>query len=327
MADLLELGAALRATITAGQAWDAIPFYALAIESSDSERTRAVTAMLDGVATLSPWAVAHLSLVSGTLVEMGADPRVGFDELARVLARGVSLLSAACGELEGRGVTLDGDEQDRLKALPPDVQAWAGSFSLHVIGAMARLARDVANRKHLQNDAEFRAGVKTLRERLGSNHAYFLLEIVDMLDDEPLWLVDLVAGRVQRLRAVAVRSGFHLITLLDGVDPHALDPAPDSLSAVHGYFDFRALERLSVGTPTSLADFGASHLGNSLWGEMRARDLPEFDGQRVVVRAPPVLGGRSWSFSFVSPLHDALRESLDALETLSPEAALSLVTR
>jgi hypothetical protein len=260
----------------------------------------------------------QLCVVSGALVEMGGSTRIGFDAILDALADGAAILASSGSSLEG--VNLDSNDSPP-RGLALEERRWVSTFKFHVVGAMARLARDVECRKRARAHPRLDGAVRDLEKRIESHHVHYLIEILDMLDDEPLLVVDLQRARITRLRVMAVRNGFHLMTLLDGKDPFALvRDGLDSVTADHGYFTWPAID-------LDGNKFVAKHHGHILWGEMRALDLLRFEGVRAVLRTHKTFASRGWAVSLVAPIHDALRESLAVEAELSRDESLALMKR
>ncbi len=286
--------------------------------ASLEEKDAAILALLDPQGVTHPEIAGYLAMASGALVEQGASTSLGLDAILDQLADGARILAAAGPGLEA--AELDGRDPPPAE-LERDERRWVAAFKLHVIAAMARLARDPGARRRLRAHPGLEAAVRALAARVESNHLYYLVEILDMLDDAPLVVADLRTGRITRHRVLGVRNGFHLMTLLDGKDPHALCAAGERIiTAEHGYFTWPALTRTASG-------WGTKGLGAMLWGESRVVDLPDFEGVRVVLRGEPVFASRSWDIAFVAPLHDALRESLVLERELPAAEAEALLAR
>ena len=281
--------------------------------ATPAERDAAVRLLLDWTHE-HPEMTGFTCIASGALVEDGASTLLGMDVILDRLADGAEILVGAGPALDD--ANLDGNvppPQD----LARDERRWAAGFKSHVRGAMARLARDPEARKLARAHARLDAAVRALADRNYANHVHYLVQILDMLDAEPLHVIDLCAGgALLRYRAFGVRNGFHLMTLLDGGDPGT---SADFVSAKHGYFSWPALVETDGG-------FGTNGLGALLWGEPRALDLPQFEGVRTIIREP--LGmQRSWGTSLVSPIHSALREELVLETTLAPDEARPILRR
>jgi hypothetical protein len=294
------------------------PFDALVAESKHStplERDAAIGSLL-------AWENDHAELTgytciaSGALVEDGGSTLTGLDTILDRLAAGTELLAS---------IDLDDVDLDAHVSPPSelsrDVRRWIAGWKSHVRGAMARLARDPRARKRLRAHERLVNAVRILAENTYAHHLRYITEIVDMLDDEPLHVIDLCnGGAVQRYRAFGVRNGFHLMTLLDGGDPLAIvNREQDFFAAKHSWYSWPALAEKD-------GRFVADGLMSLLWGEPPAAHLPMFEGVRTIIRAP--LGmQRSWGTSLISPIHDALHEHLVLEHTLPPIEARPLLSR
>jgi len=315
---LADAVVAFRSRFAAGQpfhdAFDAI--VDASKHATPDERDRAILALLDPTGITHAEVSGYMCIASGALVEDGGSTRLGLDAILDRLADGAELLAAA-------GPALDEADLDEMADPPPpalarDERRWVAGWKSHVRGAMARLARDVEARKQARAHPRLEPAVRALAARTSAHHLRYMLEVLDMLDDAPLAVVDLPAGQITRMRVSGIRGGFHLMTLLDGEDPFAI--AGEHVTAKHSYFTWRALVEEPPGWSTT-------GLGALVWGEMRAVDLPLFEGVRTVLRRDSVFGSRSWDASFVAPIHDALRESLVVEEVVAPAAARPLLER
>lgn len=297
------------------EAFDAL--VAASKHATFAERDAAILALLDGEGIEQHAEISGLMCIaSGALVEDGGSTTVGLETILDRMAGGAELLANA-------GPALDDADLDAQVAPPAALaeieRRWVAGWKSHVRGAMARLARDPEARKRARAHARFEPAVRSLVERTWANHLRYIVEVLDMLDDEPLTLVDLCAGgTITRYRAVGIRNGFHLMTILDGYEPAAL-VREDFVHAKHGYYSWPALAATTDG-------FVADNLGYLLWGEPRSVDLPRFEGVRTIVRTAPSMA-RSWDTSFVVPIHEALREQLVVEATLSVEEARPVLER
>jgi len=274
---------------------------ASATADAKAEAIRALLADLDGARAVI---IGELSIASGALVEQGGSPTESLGVLLDALANGADTLVAA-------GLALDEANLDRGEApeeLAPAERGWVRAFRRLVVGTMARLARSVDARKLARAHSRLDTSIRALSERIHSWHVGYIQEVLDMLDDAPLLLVDTEANTITRLRVNGIRNCFHLITLLEGHDPFAL--TEDSLATHHGFYSWRYL-----GITNGRA---IDQIQTMIPGDLRAVDIPMFDGTRVVVRTPNDVH-RSWDMSFVSPIHDALR-SMVTTELQLPDA-------
>jgi hypothetical protein len=314
----LELAVkAFRGALAKGASYHA-EFDALVAASkraTDAQRDEAVRALLEDGDDHAEIA-GILCVASGALVEDGASPMIGIDRIIDRMADGAELLATA---------NLDDANLDEMRAAPPkelpeNVRRWVAGWKSHVRGAMARLARSVDARKRLRAHPRFEPAVRALAERTWANHLRYVVEVLDMLDDEPLHVIDLCAGgTLVRYRAFGMRSGFHLMTVLDGYHPFTLSRATDYVHAKHGYFTWGALYETKDG-------FAANALNMMLWGEPRAADIPRFEGVRTIIRTPLPFA-RSWDAHFIAPVHEAMPEQLVVEKELSIEESRPILAR
>jgi len=298
------------------------PFDALVAASKHAtfaERDAAIVQLLDGKGVDHHAEISGLMCIaSGALVEDGASTTIGLDTILDRMADGAELLAVAGDALDEANL----DAQVAPPAALAEVERrWVAGWKSHVRGAMARFARDVEARKRARAHPRFEPAVRKLVERTWANHLRYIVEVLDMLDDEPLTVVDLCAGgTITRYRAFGVRNGFHLMTLLDGFDPAELARGrADFVQAKHGYYTWPALTATANG-------FEAENLGYLLWGEPPALHLPRFERVRTIVRTRPTMA-RSWDVNFVVPIHETLRERLVVEAELSAAEARPVLER
>jgi hypothetical protein len=323
MQSLLDLANQFRDALVSGASY-VEPFYALTAASKRAtfaEREAAILVLLDGEGIEHHAELSGLACVaSGALVEDGASTLLGLDTIIDRMADGAELMAAAGDALAD--ADLDAQHVAPPPTLAEPVRRWVAGWKSHVRGAMARLARDACARKRLRTHPRFARAVRALVEHTWANHLRYIVDVLDMLDDEPITLIDLAAGgTLTRYRAFGIRNGFHLMTILDGHDPADLvQQRADFVTSKYGYYTWPALERTATGT------YEAHHLGYLLWGEPRALDLPLFEGVRTIIRTPPTMA-RSWDVNFVVPIHEALHEQLVAETALSIEETRPILQR
>jgi hypothetical protein len=282
---------------------------ASATAAAKAEAIRALLADLDGARAVI---VGELAVASGALVEQGGSPTESLGVLLDALATGSEILVAAGPALDDANL----DRGEAPEALAPAERGWVRAFRRIVVGMMARLARSVGARKLARAHPRLDGAIRALADRISAWHLSYIVEVLDMLDDAPLVLVDTEANTVTRLRADGIRNCFHLLTLLEGHDPFAL--TEETLQTKRGYYTWRYL---AVAT-----DRAIDQIQTMIPGDLRAVDIPQFDGTRVVVRTPHDVH-RMWDMSFVSPIHDALHSTITVENTLSESDARALVDR
>ena len=282
------------------------------LSASDDAKAAAIRALLADLDGARAVIVGELAVASGALVEQGGSPTESLGVLLDALANGAEALVAA-------GPAFDDADLDRgepPQELAPAERGWVRAFRRVVVGTMARLARSADARKLARAHSRLDGAIRALSGRIQSWHVGYIQEILDMLDDAPLLLVDTDANTITRLRANGVRNCFHLITLLEGHDPFAL--TDDSLHTSRGFYTWRYL-----GIPSNRA---IDQIQTMIPGDLRAVDIPLFEGTRVVVRTSNDVH-RSWDMSFVSPIHDALRSTVTTELQLSDDDARALRER
>ncbi len=313
---LLDEVTAFRKALANGGRYHFEALLAASKHASFAERDEAVLALLaDGFD--HPEDTGILCVASGALVEDGASPTLGVATILDRLAAGAEILLGSTLE----DARLDDERKPPPKALPELERRWIAGWKNHVRGAMARLARDVTVRRALREHARLVAGLRALTERTTANHLRYLTELLDMLDDEPLHVIDLTkGGTLARYRAYGIRNGFHLMTVLEGYRPFALcRDRVESVTATHGYYSWFALE-------DKAQRFVAGNLMAMLWGEPTASTLPRFEGVATIIKAPPTMS-RSWDTHFLSPLHEAMPEKLVLEHELSVEESQPILRR
>lgn len=313
---LLDQVASFRAAVAKGGPYHQVFEGVLAASkhATARERDEAVYALLEPGLD-HPEKRGILCVASGALVEDGASPLIGLAQILDQLADGAEILLGSTLE----GARLD-EEQPPPAALPELERRWIAGWKSHVRGAMTRLARDVSARQHLRAHSRLAPALRALDERTRANHLRYLTELLDMLDDEPLHVIELSKGTLARYRAYGIRSGFHLMTVLDGRRPFELCmQGVDHVDAKFGYYTWPALgakqRGFTLANPVAL-----------LWGEPPARTLPRFEGVVTIVKTRPVMS-RSWDTHFLAPLHEAMPEMLVLETVLSPDESRPILER
>ncbi|MEZ4405045.1 MAG: hypothetical protein R3A52_00950 [Polyangiales bacterium] len=220
----------------------------------------------------------------------------------------VALIAGAIVEFGGAPEDLPGVIYDRLAEMreardPAEDEALPECFYPFEQAAMAALSRSPGLRRTLPQRARLLACEKCYEDRYG-----FLGKMLAVLDDEPLYVVDVPTGRAWRLRIGGVADNFQLHTLLrgalagDGPDRiagEAPDPAAlaESIDApVTGAYAMRSRWQLSNGFAL-LADGkvdSEDYQRNWIWNEGVPEDIAVLDGARVVLIEPGLIE-RSWN--------------------------------
>ena len=289
------------------------------------------------------WEFGCLANTCGIIVELGGDPAIAIEP---VLDR-ITLLFARIPEIvqvmrERMGVdnpnAIAHDDWPRLGRAYPD-HAWViGDWhAIQFMGcaAMAMLVRDVESRKRARDRIDLAQSAEVAAS--DNPYAYYISEVLSMIDDELLVVLDLPRRLGFRVRLTAVRNNFHLFTLLQDallahptatdwrgpcVRPvvvavaksermlHEIESEPEALAkesgdAIWTYYSWHALKpddtlRTIQETPGQVPYW--------IWGEGKPTDIPLLDGERVMLLGPLEIP-RSWSIGFFAPLHPALRSS------------------
>lgn len=267
-----------------------------------------------------PFKAAIMALVCGTLIEWGADPA----ELAPLLlARLPGLLALA--------QTVSGEEtEDRAvyaTTHPQGFAAWQ-ALSLMLLPTMAVLARGMEFREQARANADLVAGIEALRER--NREADFVAQTLSFTDGMELVVLHPGEGKGFRVELEAVHTLAHLFTLLQGEliggehlagpppDPEVMalatgEKAPESLLRDEARFHFYPWN--AMGADGTLDPI----LGLFLGVEALPQDIPEFEGERILILGPPAFAGRSWDSNFFANIHDSLRSAARVIEVLTPE--------
>jgi hypothetical protein len=264
-----------------------------------ADKDAAIASLLDG-AGADPVAVAYLAVASGALVEQSGSPVAALGVLLDALADAATTLAAAGDALDDA----DLDAGTAPDTLEPHARTWARVFARLVVGTMARLARSVEARAAARAHPRLDAAIRALQDRADAWHVRFIIEMLDILDGE-LLLVE--PPRVTWMRAIGIRSCFHLLAVLE-----------DANGTTRGYYTWRYL--------TVSSNRAIDQIQTMLPGDLRALDIPAFDGIRVVVRTPKDVH-RMWDDAFVSPVHDALDSSVVVERELPEAEARALIER
>ena len=271
--------------------------------SGAADRDAALRRLSDALSVIDMAKAALLALGCGAIVEHGGDPNIAIDA---ILARLPAVLRDAArlrGGQEGEppAFFFHGSDSE------PDTADAGDALEAFCRAAVAMLARSSAARVRARQMAELR----DLAEPLTGvhDHAAYLVEMLDVLDDEDVVVIHPEEKLGFRVRLRGVADNFQLHTLLtaaligdpfDGwisgrpVTPRvaaaARDrPAPDGLVAAARFdlFQWRALQ------PDGTLPLGLDGSDHWLWPEGRPVDIEAFEGTRVVLLGPPAYP-RTW---------------------------------
>ncbi len=262
---------------------------------------------------------SEIALNCGTMVEWGGDPGVVFPHLLAELPRHLSLARRARERNASTPGTLFDEDPDGARAT-------AGLRYL-LLATMTVVCRKTNYRRALRGNAEIVAGVASLRDT--SAEADFLAQVLALSDGVELLVLVPEEPKGFRVALEAVQTNAHLFTLLqasligggyltgEAVDPEVVAIATGEtphqrLVHDHARFHFSTWG----GLPSDSID---TLLTTWIPVEGTPTDIPQLDGQRIVVLGPNVMGSQSWDSSFFANIHDALKSRAEVVEVL-PEA-------
>lgn len=240
-------------------------------------------------------------VMSGALVERGVPggelERVLFPRIARWLSEGVAQLDQLLADHppESRGEADDEvDENEWVGIRLCDERAWVLIGETH-LAAVALLGADAGARKNQ------RRLLPALR-RLEPYHpgAAWLRQILDVLDDEPIIVIDVARRTGARGTMTGVASNFELFVLIAHAAANLELPRPPEAavrcllgqgaqdSGIVVETAFNAYAYSALGEHERLpepSDYGGS--AHWIWGEGEPWEIPALDGTRVVLIGPP----------------------------------------
>jgi hypothetical protein len=248
------------------------------------------------------------------LVEQGGNPELAFAELFHCFQHLQALLDASI--------------------VPPE-----GAFRFTIMGLMTMLCRSAINRRQIQQEPGLEEWLEEHSE--ASDHFYYLSGIMQISDEESLYVLFPEYGTGLEVSVSQINNGFHLLTLLQ---PLLLQQsAALGLRDIYNPLDEELIRYASGDTTASppsegqdIALFGwlnaLAYQGGPLdplqmvWGEMPVRVLPRVHN-RVVLLATEREAKlkRSWDSSFFAVLHGAHRPQVQVQRVLTTnEVAVTL---
>jgi hypothetical protein len=277
-----------------------------------------------------PYKASLMAMVCGTLIEWGASP----DELAGLLLAclpGFLALAESIAEFAD-----DNDAHTLYSKNPHAFKAW-NSLSLMMLPTMAVLTRSAEHRQAARANADLVRGVEALRER--NREANFVSMVLGFTDGMEVIVLHPGEGKGFRVVLEAVNTMAHLFTLLQcelingghlpgsPVEDEVLgvatgEVAPERLVNDHARWQFYNWTGLRPD-----GSLGGADMSTWLFVEDEPEAIPEFEGQRVVILGPPVLGMRMWDGNFFANIHDALRSQARVVEVLTAEQVSQLQER
>lgn len=297
----------------------------------------------------SPWEFGSLANTCGVIVEVGGDPNIAIEP---ILDR-ITVLFAAVPEIvrvmqEHLGVehpnrVAEKDWPSLGEAHPEHAGVIGDWHALRLVGcaAMTMLCRDTGARIQARERIDLIQRAESARS--DNPFAYYLAELLGMVDNERLLVLDTTRRLGFRMHLTAIRNNFHLFTLLQDallahpsaadwrgprvrplvvavaksermlpeISPNewsAEDPTNASVvsdAAIWTYYNAKGLK-----ADGSFHTLAASHGSPPwVWGEMKPTEIPILNGERIVLLGPLEVP-RSWYIGFFAPLHPALRSSV-----------------
>lgn len=299
------------------------------------DRDRALVCLREGFsAEQSAFEFGCLANTCGQIVEFGGDPAIALDPIldrvTQQLARGREFVGMMQQHLHIEHPNQVAEQDwDSLGRAHPD-HAWVIGewFALRFMGvaAMTMLCRNVDARKSARHRIELVQNAEAARS--DNPYAFYLAETLGLVDDERLLVLDTQRELGFRVHLTAIRNNFHLFTLLQDAllsHPSARDwtgpcVKPTIVAVAKGermVSDVSPNEWVAAGawhngqvTDTALWDISSAQTPTTwIWGEMKPTEIPEQNGERVIVLRP-LETARSWDIAFFTPLHPALRSSV-----------------
>jgi hypothetical protein len=296
--------------------------------ASASDRKNVLAALAPVIAAAPDvFQASRIAMLCGILVEWGADPTIA---IPAILERLTTQLASV--------TPIDAENEASLFAQAPDVvKAWKG-LRYMALPAMTMLCLDVKARQTARQNAALLDGIEALAAH--QREVKFLQRLLNLSDGEELIVLHPRENKGFRVRLEAIGTNFHLFSLLQEAlvgDPAVgMLPGPranrkviatakgdiphDRLitdSAVWHYYTWAGL--LPDGT------LATTPVTPWILGEQTPREIPHFEGDRLILLGPPIVASRGWDSSFFTNLHDALRSKVEVVEILSAdEVALRL---
>ncbi len=284
------------------------------------------------------------ALVSGALVEMGADPRPAFMTLAVILGRTLPPMARFLARCEAIARSLDPEDEDphhkgvmaaAASQEPDGAAAWEAMHTLYR-PAVAVLSPSAEGRALAR--AELTQDAAVLQHHDGGG--LFIWKLLQVLDDEALLVLHPAQSRGARLRISGIGDNFQLHVLLmdellnsgilEGATPHpdwvavARGDGPQELSAtVTGAWNLYQWSALAGRRALVEGQDGSEHW---IWNEGVPADIRTLDGERVILLGEPTYP-RTWNNSrvFAHMRPEVVLE--EVLERDEVEARLAVIQR
>ncbi|MCE9560465.1 MAG: hypothetical protein K8U57_00275 [Planctomycetes bacterium] len=260
-----------------------------------------------------------MALLCGTLVDWGADS-TEFGNLLLARLPGFLVLAESVAE---HAETVASEEL--LAANPEGFSAWQG-LSLMLLGTMSVLMRRVDFRQAARTNPELVLSLVALRDR--NKEAEFVATTLGYTDGLELIVLHPHEGRAFLVELEAVNTNFHLFTLLQGeliggglLQGEAVDPAVIAVARgeiphealVNDQARFHFYNWMGLQPDGTLAE---NDMATWVWGEAHPEEIPEFEGIRLLILGPPLMGVKPWDSNFFANIHDALRSAARVVQVL-----------
>jgi hypothetical protein len=327
-------------------------FFASADNLSKAEMAEQMTELAKHFGLADVYRGAFLAMVCGALVERGCDPQ----PMAGPLRAQLKIILEACGRLVDACLPLmpaasdddvdddeesDDEEQDVHSAafeearrkVAAKMQAennaweslntwWRPAIAAYSVSDMARLAA---------------SGLRPLAQKIAPFHpgGHWLSIMLGVLHEEPILVLEPATGLGIAARISGLADNFQLHTLLmesfpssgiragtrvprfvaeiaRGVGPQQ---AEETVTGFWNLYNWQAVQANGELPPAD--DF--THSSVWIWNEGCPADIPQFEGQRVVLLGPPSLE-RSWN---AMRIFESLPASLKIEKNLSSEEVRS----
>lgn len=301
-------------------------FLAAADNFSKAEMTEQMTELAKHFGLADVYRGAFLAMVCGALVERGCDPQ----PMSGPLRKELKTILEACGRLVDACLPLmpeqsddeaddeegDDEEQDVYSAafeearrkVAPKMQTennaweslntwWRPAIAAYAMSDMARLAA---------------GGLRPLAQKIAAFHqgGHWLNIMLGVLHEEPILVLEPATGLGIAARISGIADNFQLHTLLMEAFPSSgiragtrvsrlageiargIGPqqAEETITGFWNLYNWQAVQANGELPPAD--DF--THSSVWIWNEGSPTDIPQFEGQRVVLLGPPSLE-RSWN--------------------------------
>lgn len=281
-------------------------------EADDDVKSEVMRALLTDDWPDDPVLRGYLAVTAGAIVESGGDPRVGATVILDRLAEGFEALRDG-GEPMGAALLREGDGA----SLTTRQKAWVKGLPLHVVGAMARLARDATVRAEARAHTRLVAALRAVWPKVHEAHVYYIATVLDLFDDEPFLVVDLPEAKVSRCRAFGANK---------------IDELTLALGSIRNEIEFDGFayefnRKLLPWQSLTVGAEGEVRVGRErprLLGAAHPNTIPRFEGTVVIVRVP---GSDTLWLDDIVRVHDDLSARVKEEGALDAEEARALLLR